>query len=137
MVVTVQWSDVGRDLDLWDLSRGLYSYLTTDAAEILYIGEVDGTTVRGRWNRSGKEGFWGDLEERGIGEHVVLVGEVLLDAGSRLTREFLADVESLLSKRIVPWGNIQSTRTRISRPGLRVRCEGDWPLQKREFLDIG
>jgi len=44
--------------------------------EILYIGKSWGVTVRGRWNRTAKEGFWDDLEtERGIHEHRVLFGE--------------------------------------------------------------
>ncbi|MBI4248986.1 MAG: hypothetical protein HY611_05740 [Elusimicrobia bacterium] len=116
----------------------MYAYSTADLREILYIGKVDGTTIRQRWNRQAKANFWNDLEKkRKIYKHSVFAGEAGLPPNARLSMELLADIESLLIKRIAPWGNIQSRTARISRPGLRVRCLGDWPLRKREFLDIG
>lgn len=139
MIATVHWTSLtGGGHELWTLSRGLYSYWTTNAREVLYIGKVDGATVRQRWSRSGKEHFWNDLErERRIFKHTVFAGEIGLPPGFRLSRELLADIESLLIKRLDPWGNIQSTLTRISRPGLHVRCAGDWPHARATFKDMG
>ena len=139
MYVTVWWTplDNAGTHPLWSANRGLYAYVGP-RNEMLYIGKVDGTTVRQRWNRSGKETFWNDLErERVIFKTAVIFGEIELETGSRLTRELLADIESLLIKKLQPWGNIQSRNTRIPRLGLHVRCAGSWPLQKRQFYDKG
>jgi len=138
MLTTVRWRMASDDSQLWDYVRALYAYFTADNKEILYIGKAGGKTVRERWNRSAKKEFWDALErERNIHEHVVRVGEIWLDEGRKLSRELLLDVESLLIKRLQPWGNIRSRSSRISRPGLRVRCQGDWPLKRREFHDVG
>jgi hypothetical protein len=82
-----------------------------------------------------KPEFWEYLDQRGMDAHAVLVGDVELAPGRRLSRELLADIESLLIKRLRPAGNIQAIRSRISRPGLDVTCEGDWPHERRRFLD--
>jgi len=138
MLATLRWRIVSDDSDLWDYVRALYAYFTVDDKEILYIGKAARKTVRERWNRSAKKDFWDALEgERNIHEHIVRVGELWLDEGRKLSGELLLDVESLLIKRLRPWGNIRSRSSRISRPGLRVRCDGDWPLKRREFHDVG
>ncbi len=139
MYVTVRWTPLDNEgtHPLWSAECGLYAYVGPKS-EILYIGKVDGTTVRQRWSRSGKESFWDDLErERKIFKHAAIFGAIELETGSRLTRELLADIESLLITRVQPWGNIQSRKTRISRPGLHVRCAGSWPLRKCQFHDPG
>jgi len=139
MHVTVRWSPLDNEGEspLWSANRGLYAYVGPQN-EVLYIGKVDGTTVRQRWNRSRKEALWNDLErERKIFNHAAIFGAIELEMGSRLTRELLGDIESLLIKRVQPWGNIQSRNTRITRPGLHVRCAGSWPLEKRQFYDAG
>ena len=118
-----------EDSDLWDYRRVLYAYFAVDDKEILYIGKAGRQTVRERRTRSAKKSFWHDLEkERNIHETIVRVGEIRLEEGRKISRELLLDAESLLIKRLGPWGNIRSRSSRISRPGLRVRCEGDWPL---------
>jgi hypothetical protein len=139
MFATVRWTALDNEgtHPLWLAIRGLYAYVGPKN-EVLYVGKVDGTTVRQRWNRSGKEAFWNDLErERNIFKHAAIFGAIELGMGSRLTRELLADIESLLIKRVQPWGNIQSRNMRIARPGLHVRCAGSWPLQKSQFYDPG
>lgn len=138
MLVTVHWSPVSPSLadPQWKKTRCLYAYLAPDKREILYIGKADGKTLRQRWTRCAKEGFWDDLErKRGIRSHGVIEGDIELEEGSRISCELLADIESLLIARVRPWGNIQSRESRISRPGLRVKCERAWPLDKREFYD--
>ena len=136
MNVVVEWRELYDWDDGWHADCALYAYCTVGGSEILYIGKADGTTVRRRWNRSGKEGFWDALErKRGIYHHAVFLGEIALVRGCRLTRELLADVESLLIKRVRPWGNIQCQESRTSRPGLRVLCEGEWLTARTEFRD--
>ena len=38
--------------------------------------------------------------------------------------------------RLQPVGNRMSTVSRISRPGLRVVCNGNWPHAKKQFWDV-
>src|SRR5438094_9499724 len=79
---------------------------------------------------------FGDLEiQRSIFGHQVIVGEPLLPLNCRCSRELLADMESLLISSVGPWGNIQCQNSRICRPGLRVRCIGDWPHPEKLFHD--
>lgn len=138
MLVTLVWKVVSEGSDLWDCRRVIYGYFTVGDDELLYIGKAYRKTVRERWTRSAKEEFWNDLErERGIKEHVVRVGDLSLDDGRRISGELLTDVESLLIKRLCPWGNVQGQSSRIARPGLRVLCEGNWPFERSEFRDIG
>lgn len=125
---------------MWRWSGVLYGYVAPGGREILYIGKADGarSTVRTRWNADDKAGFWRELErKRGIFKHAVVVGEVDVGSGGRLTRQLLADLESLLIRWEQPWGNIQGRRLRsFSRPGMEVRCGGDWPGRKL-YLDDG
>lgn len=139
MYVTVRWTPLDNEgtHELWSANCGVYAYFGP-RSEVLYIGKADGCTVRQRWNRSGKEAFWDALErERGIFKHAVIFGEIELHDSSRLTRELLADIESLLISKLQPWGNIQCRNLRIPRPGLHVRCAGAWPLRQRQFYDNG
>jgi len=131
MNVHVYWEEAHDDHAGWNWNRALYAYLHPSTSEILYVGKADGTTVSARWSAADKERLWRDLErERGIFDHRVLVGEPVTSA--RLTRQALADIESLLIFAIEPWGNIASTRSRISRPGLVVRNHGRaWPGPQR------
>jgi hypothetical protein len=64
-----------------------------------------------------------------------VVGLLELEKGHYRTNELLADVESLLIMRCQPYGNSSATRSRTSRPGLRVHCIGDWPLKRASFRD--
>ena len=81
-VIKIEWKDVMTDENLWRINCGLYAYLAPDGQEILYIGKVDGTTVRQRWQRSAKPAFWGYIEnDLGVNEHIVLVGLITLRKG--------------------------------------------------------
>src|SRR5438552_13789254 len=137
MSVKVHWNVIkGPDDPRWQDNCGVYAYMTPSGSEILYLGKVDGCTVRQRWNARDKESFWRALEnQRHIFHHVIIVGDIILTPGFRLSSELLSDVESLLIHRVRPWGNIACLTSRISRPGMRVRCTGDWPLSKKTFLD--
>jgi len=72
-MIRVQWNVLQGPQDpRWQDNCGLYAYLTTDQQEILYIGKVDGCTVRQRWNAPDKKVFWNALEkERNIFQHTV------------------------------------------------------------------
>ena len=132
----VRWHNLSSDDEAWRQRRCLYAYLAPRTSEVLYIGKAWGVSVRGRWNRAAKSEFWDDLEKaRGFRMHRTIVGEVILSPGKRLTHELLCDIESLLIYKIQPWGNIQSRRSRISRPTLSVACRGSWPSSIRVLRD--
>ena len=135
MLIRVLWSEVrSNDDERWSYTCCLYAYVAAKGREILYIGKCDGCTVRQRWRN--KYSFWQDLERnRNIWSHRVLIGELLIPRESRLTRQLLADAESLLIWRTKPWGNIQCQNDRIRRVGLSLRCSGAWPLTERSFVD--
>lgn len=63
------------------------------------------------------------------------VGMIDWGEGARYSLEKLADVESLLIKRLRPRGNIMSLNNRICRPGVRVLCGGNWPHTRATFVD--
>jgi hypothetical protein len=120
---------------LFRLGRVLYAYIVPPKKEIVYIGKADGCRVGERWCRSAKPEFWDYLDQRGMDAHAGLVGDVELAPGRQLSRELLSDIESLLIKRLRPAGNFQAIRSRMSRPGLDVTCEGDWTHERRHFAD--
>jgi len=137
LLVRLHWNFVESDYDpRWGYERTLYAYLTPRKAEILYIGKCDGTTVRTRWRYGAKRGLWDYInEERLLKSHRLIVAEVELPEGKRLSRELLSDIESLLIQQTAACGNVQCATSRISRPGTEVRCLNAWPLSKRVFRD--
>jgi len=140
MIFDVNWTHLdGIDDDRGDSTRVLYGYKAPRGAEILYIGmaHADSSSVHNRLSGEHKRGWFERLErEREIREFRVMLGEVFFDG--RFTREMLADIESLLIYRLQPWGNRQSRVSRISRPGMIVRCSGRaWSHPQREFRDVG
>ena len=138
MTVTVFWRILKEKDPVWYRSGCLYAYLTPKEDEILYIGKAWRTTVKDRWSRTGKRGFWEDLEKRrGIKHHIPLIGIIYLSETQRLTRELLADIESLLISIEKPWGNIKRRHTRTQRPGMTVKCIGSWPGAKQTYKDKG
>jgi hypothetical protein len=139
MRINVRWANLDDSDPGWTWTLALYAYLAPNLNEILYIGKSYGCTVRQRWQASDKHKFWHDLErERGIYEHVVIVGGITLIGegyAPRITRQKIADIESLLIYQVQPWGNIACKKTRIERPGLVVKCTGAWPLMKKSYCD--
>ena len=137
MLVTVTWSEIAGDTDpLWQASFCLYAYLHPTRNWLLYIGKADYATVRERLRGYHKDGVFRDIHRAyGIDGVGVLHGELELPPGSRRSSALLADVESLLIKRLEPYANIQSKKVRIARPGLRVECFGDWPYSRARFWD--
>ncbi len=137
LVVRLHWHIVSGDDDpRWGYQRALYAYLAPQRREILYVGKCDGTTVRARWNYAAKAGAWDFINnDRDLRSHRLIVADIELPAGGRLTRELLTDIESLLISRVDACANVQCRRSRIQRPGLEVRCLGAWPLDTRIFRD--
>jgi len=139
MAVEIEWTLVsGDDDEAWDWTNVLYAYIDPEDDEILYIGKAYGpaTSVLSRFNARDKKSLWRFLErELGITAVNVLVGIIDPGEGGRLTRQLIADIESLLIYREDPCGNVQSTRSRgISRSGMRVKCTGSWP-GKKVYID--
>ena len=134
MQVDVEWDMLGsaNDDEGWDYQRCLYAYVTS-RNEIVYIGLAWDATVDQRWIQ--KRNLWAYLRSVGISECSALPGEVEVIDG-RLTRQLLGDVESLLIYAEQPSGNVQCTRTRITRPGMTVRCLGDWPGSSSIYYDV-
>jgi hypothetical protein len=134
--VIVDWTKLGPRHSLWDGTFCLYAYLHPENDRILYIGKADYQTVRQRLYGSHKneifDFFW---RKYGIEKVNVIQGELMLEEGRRRSTELLADVESLLIVRLQPPANIAYTRSRTYRPGLRVRCIGDWPHRRTGFHD--
>lgn len=133
--VEIDWLAVDEDNEeIFGCTRVLYALCHPNTDELLYIGKADFCTVRQRVSCRSKDGVWDHIEEYCDTEEAhVLVGKLETDA--RLTVDLLADVESLLIKRLRPCCNVQSQRSRIERPGLRVTCIGDWPEDRAVFMD--
>ena len=121
----------------WGYTNCLYAYISPRHNEILYIGKANGCSVRQRWNASDKKiNFWQPLEEqRGIYEHITLLGEIYLEIGRRFSRQLLSDIESLLIAYEQPWGNSKCRKSRISRPSMEIKCYGDWVGSRRRYID--
>ena len=116
-------------------SRVLYANIDSISDEILYIGKADFCSVYERLNGRDKKNLYRHFEDIGIKKGRTIIGYIGKEEQKRLSQELLSDIESLLIKRIKPTGNVQSLRNRISRPGMRIFCEGHWPLEKATFID--
>ena len=129
--VTVDWREPQDGGD----ARCLYAYVDPAVGEVIYVGIADRCSVGERWHGHSGDGVFAFFEdELGLEEWDTLVGDVELMAGmKRLSPELLLDIEALFLNRLRPRGNVQIPPLR--RPGLRVTCEGDWPLDKGVFLD--
>jgi hypothetical protein len=137
--IRLQWHEVlGDDDPRWNVGFTVYAYLATNAAEILYIGKcVCNNTVRRRWHYSAKPELWDSITTVCDG-HRIIVAE--FETEQRLTREQVADVESLLIHRVhalQPLHNVLNTSSRglYARPGLIIECHGAWPLSWKVFRD--
>lgn len=136
MRVKVEWLYTGNGEESLGFTRVLYAYLHYDSNEILYLGKADYCTVQERLRGSHKKAIFTAIakEERVTTLHAI-VGVLSIPNGARFSSELLSDVESLLIIELQPRYNRQSRRSRIARPGLSIKCEGEWPLRKRLFHD--
>ena len=83
-----------------------------------------------------KDAFWDAVErELGYHEHVAFVGEVSLRPELEDDPTVLGYAESVLIYAERPWWNSKSTISRQSRDDHAVRCTGDWPGSREEYLD--
>ena len=137
MHVKINWTLLDDEVhSLWDASFCLYAYLHPRQNLPLYIGKSDYSTVSGRLRGRHKAQLFRDIRrEFSIDKIRFLQGELLLEEGRRRSSALLADVESLLISCLQPYGNKSATQSRISRPGLRVICRGDWPFKHKVFYD--
>lgn len=139
MLIEVVWTHLGDDRHpLWRDQLCLYAYLHESRDWLLYVGKADYSSIRSRLRGAHKQALFRDIRQTYRCDIVrVLHGELRVPNGHRRSSALLADVESLLIKRLKPFGNIQATRSRIARPGIRVRCLGDWPWRRASFRDDG
>lgn len=103
----------------------------------MYIGKADYCTMWERMRGEHKERLFYDLSRyfryAVDARPRVLHGEINILNGQRYSSALLHDLESLLVKRLKPWGNIQ--RGLSWRPGLELQCVGDWPFKRKRFRD--
>jgi hypothetical protein len=117
-------------------SRCLYTMQEPRSKEILYLGKAWGSTVSRRLHCRSKLGVWDALEDYDLDACAVLLGEVSIRTGWRMTDAMLSDIESLLILAEQPPGNRQCRISRgITRPGLCVACVGRWPGGARHYID--
>jgi hypothetical protein len=138
MLAIVHWTHLKRDDDpRWDDKLCLYAYLHASRNWLLYVGKADYATVWQRYRARDKDALFNDIRRRyGTDDVRVLHGNLRFPDGGRRTSQLLSDVESLFIKRLDTFGNIQSQKTRISRPGMRVQFDGFWPFRRRSFRDL-
>ena len=136
MNILINWKTMTRLNE--DYCRVLYANIDCENNEIVYIGKADFLSVKKRINGKDKTSLYNFLRENGTNKIKTIIGDIVLEEGKKLSQELLSDIESLLIKRINPIGNIQSQKTRISRPGMHIFCKGAaWPDAKSAFFDKG
>ncbi len=134
--VEIVWEYTGAGEQTLEFSRVLYAYLHPETSRLLYIGKADYCTVRERLYGKHKEAIFEEMQDDlGIREFHAIVGVLGLARGRRFSSALLADVESLLIFKIQPPYNRHLRKSRISRPGLTVRCGGSWPHARKRFID--
>lgn len=134
--IKIEWSYTGPGKESLEFSRVLYAYLHPGTNEILYVGKADRCSVYERFRGSHKEAIFSDIiKDLGLSTLRAIVGLLLIPPERKFSSELLADVESLLIIELQPTYNTQSRQSRISRPGLVVKCSGDWPLNVKTFKD--
>jgi hypothetical protein len=135
--IEIKWSYTGPDEENLDFSRVLYAYLHPGTKGILYIGKADRCSVYERLRGPHKEAIFSDISsDLRLSAIHAIVGLLFLPAKRRFSSELLTDVESLLIMELQPPYNTQSRQSRILRPGLAVRCSGEWPLRVARFKDV-
>jgi hypothetical protein len=138
MFVHVYWSIIESEDDgLLGESYCLYAYFYPSRSKITYVGQAYRHTVRQRLGGEHKRKLFGRIVAQGCQEPFALLHGVLkLEPGRRMSLELLTDVETLLIKRLNPPWNTQARKTRVARSGMVVICRGEWPLQRKRFVDV-
>lgn len=137
MKIEVHWQYADDESDEILLRRKvLYAYTDGLGEEIVYIGKADASSVKERLNGKHKSTIFKHMETNlKFKKYGISVGTFELPAGKRLSSELISDVESLLIYSLKPVENIQSISGGISRPGMEVFCDGDWPCDYNHFID--
>jgi len=132
---TIDWRVLEAGDDELYSSQCLYVMAHPVTRKILYLGKADYSTVARRLLCGSKLGVWEALDSYDLEGCAVLVGQVQMPRGKRLSSKLLANIESLLIMIEQPPGNSHCKRSRLPRPGLLVRCVGDWKGRGEYYLD--
>lgn len=130
---TIEWRKLKPGEAGWDYSRCLYAFKDRRTGEIVYLGKAGRQTVAQRFMCRRKDGLWEYMDENGIHECDMLLGEVFLDDGRRYSEKLLWDIERLLISAIRPCGNVSGIRSSGGRADLCVECIGRWPGGRRIY----
>ena len=104
MHTTVQWQTAESwDDPIVDDTRVLYAVAHPKVKRPLYLGKADGCSVYERAHARDKDAFWKWCAKHGIHVHNCLVGFPTTEG--TLTRQLLADIESLLIFNLQPHWN--------------------------------
>ena len=136
MRIEVNWLYAQEGEEAFEFTRVLYAYLHPRSRKILYLGKADYCTVGERTKGTHKKTiFDAMIANEGVNVLHPIVGVLSLEEGTRFSSQLLSDVESLLIIELQPPYNRQSTRSRISRPGIEVKCTGTWPVRRTRYRD--
>lgn len=137
MKINVHWKYANNKADDILKSRQvLYSYTDNRGEEIVYIGKAYACSVKERLSGRHKDKIFEYLRKTyKFKEYGLAVGKIKLPKSNRLSAKLVSDIESLLIYKLKPSANIQSIRSRISRPGMEIVCCGDWPYEDNRFVD--
>jgi hypothetical protein len=133
MKVIIKWKNIGETSRLFGAMRCLYAYLSPSTRRILYIGKADRASVRKRYYARDKRKVWKRMPRRLL----LLVGLSLVEDEVKFSWQLLHDIESLLIYEVKSFLNTMSKKSRISRPGMKVLCQGYWPVDRKAFMDGG
>jgi hypothetical protein len=134
--VTLHWRELKPGDEMFEWSGCLYALFHPVADTLLYIGMAGCSTVRQRLLCPSKDRMWQYIErEHGVAICRTFVAYVELKKNKRLSLPLLRSIEGQLIQALDPCANIQGTQSRRSRPGLCVRCKGDWLVPAQYFFD--
>lgn len=133
MKVILKWKNIGETNRLFGTRRCLYADVSPSTRRILYLGKADRATVRERYYARDKRKVWRRVPPMLL----LLVGLPWVEDEVKFSWRLLHDIESLLIYEVQPFLNKMSKKSRISRPGMKVFCQGNWPVHRKAFVDRG
>jgi hypothetical protein len=139
MRVIIDWAILKPGDSAWAARRCLYVYADPLTRRLLYVGKAYSATVWERTQGKHKEQVFERLADKFAiptqSLPVVLYGRLRSYDSFRVTKPVFRDVESLLIRRLRPFGNSKCKVSRTERLDLSVECTGEWWWPRRKFYD--